>query len=107
MGRAAEEEAPEDTRRAVIFWAVSRSWDVQALALLLGCAVSLGWALRNCWPFLALCAPNFFEQKICTESRQGPSMTLEMAAALPRAASGRVGVAHLLFRWHKYIYRIV
>jgi len=32
---------------------------------------------------------------------------LEMAAALPRAASGRVGVAHLLFRWHKYIYRIV
>ena len=26
---------------------------------------------------------------------------------LPRAASGRVGVAHLLFRWHKYIYRIV
>ena len=33
--------------------------------------------------------------------------TLEMAAALPRAASGRVGVAHLLFRWHKYIYRIV
>ena len=44
MGRTAEEKLWMTTR-AVIFWAVSRSWAVRVSALLQGSAVLLGWAL--------------------------------------------------------------